>query len=187
MVYFGIGIFVFVLYILYDINSVLWNHRLFHCCFFAGTLLLAGATVHQTAAAVSNGQIGRYLFPALAAAAVFLILLIYTLFFALPFEDTYVKTDSGKAAVYDKGMYALCRHPGVLWLFLFYMCLGIAFSPSDIWKTGLFYSLLDLLYVIVQDVWTFPRSFADYESYQRSTPFLIPDRESVRRACSGRD
>lgn len=187
MVYFWIGIFVFGLYILYDINSVLWNHRLFHCSFFVGTLLLAGATVYQTADAALEGQIGTHVFPALTAAAVFLVLLIYTLFFALPFEVTYVKPESEKAKVYDKGMYALCRHPGVLWLFLFYLCLGSAFAPSELWKTGLFYSLLDLLYVIVQDLWTFPHSFADYGGYQKKTPFLIPDRKSIRRALSGRD
>lgn len=182
MLYFGFGIIVFGLYLLYDVNSVLWNHRVLHASFFAGTILLAGVTVWQAADAVRAGFFGGKSIIWLVFAVVFLILLIYTLFFALPFDDTYLKSDTGKAKVYDGGMYALCRHPGVLWLFLFYLCLGAAFYPSEVLAAGLFYSLLDLLYVVFQDVWTFPKTFEDYEQYKKSTPFLIPNPGSMKKA-----
>lgn len=182
MFYVGLGIIVFGLYVLYDVNSVLWNQRILHASFFAGTILLAGVTVWQVADAVQAGFFGNQSIIWLVFAVIFLILLIYTLFFALPFDETYIKSDSGKAIVYDKGMYAVCRHPGVLWLFLFYLCLGGAFYPSDVLKAGMFYSLLDLLYVVLQDFWTFPKTFEDYESYKKSTPFLIPTPGSIRRA-----
>ena len=42
----------------------------------------------------------------------FLGLLIYTLFFALPFEETYCEDNKLRAA-YTEGMYGVCRHPGV--------------------------------------------------------------------------
>ena len=42
--------------------------------------------------------------------------LIYTLFFALPFDETYAKQNNGRY-VCDRGVYALCRHPGILCFF----------------------------------------------------------------------
>lgn len=182
MFYLGIGILVFSFYILYDVNSVLWNQRFLHLSFLIGTVLLTGATVWQVKDALQAGMLGSWFGLWLLLAAAFLVLLIYTLFFALPFDETYIQSASGKAVVYQEGMYALCRHPGVLWLALFYVCLGMAFRPSDLIQAGICYSLLDLLYVIIQDVWTFPHTFEDYESYKVSTPFLIPNQKSIRRA-----
>lgn len=40
---------------------------------------------------------------------------------------------------------------------------------------------LDLLYAVFQDVWTFPKTFCDYEEYRREAPFLIPRPSSVVR------
>lgn len=186
MGYLWFGCIIFGLYILYDMNSVLWNQRILHACFLVGTVLLAGVTVWQAAEAVFAGSYGWYTWIFLPLAVVFLVLLVYTLFFALPFDETYVQTDGGKSKVYDGGMYALCRHPGVLWFFFFYLCLGGAFYPAKIMEAGVFYSLLDFLYVVFQDFWTFPKNFADYESYKRSTPFLIPNGKSIRRAIKTR-
>lgn len=47
-----------------------------------------------------------------------------------------------------------------------------------------FYSLLNLFYVVLQDRYTFPRIFSDYESYQQKVPFLLPNRESLKRCVS---
>ena len=179
MIYYAIGFLVFGMYILYDVNSVLWNHRVLHASFLGGSVLLAGATVWQTVEVMRSGTTGWYTWLFLVPAVFFLALLIYTLFFALPFEATYLQSDSGKAVVYDCGMYALCRHPGVLWFFLFYLCLGAAFYPSGILRTGLFYSVLNVGYIVFQDCWTFPHIFEDYGRYKETTPFLIPGRSSV--------
>ena len=40
----------------------------------------------------------------------------------------------------------------------------------------------NLGYVIFQDIWTFPKTFSDYEEYKEKTPFLIPDWKSIK-AC----
>ena len=36
------------------------------------------------------------------------------------------------------------------------------------------------LYIIFQDLWTFPQTFFNYKEYQKNTPFLIPNRDSIR-------
>ena len=50
------------------------------------------------------------------------------------------------------------------------------------WKHGIYFLLMifwNYLYIIFQDLWTFPRTFFNYKEYQQSTPFLIPNRKSI--------
>ena len=111
----------------------------------------------------------------------FLGLLIYTLFFALPFEETYCKENKLRAA-YTEGVYGLCRHPGVLWFAGAFLCM---WGMLGGWRPGIYFVLMifwNYLYIIFQDLWTFPRTFFNYREYQQSTPFLIPNGKSIR-AC----
>ncbi len=71
----------------------------------------------------------------------FLALLIYTLFFALPFEETYCEENKLRAA-YTEGVYGLCRHPGVLWFAGAYLL-----HVGNVWRmeTGNLFSAYDFL------------------------------------------
>lgn len=185
-----VGVCAFLLYIFYDVNSVLWRWPLLRGCFAAGCALLLAATgldVYRALPAVNLLRPGPLMCLVMAAAS--LILLVYTLFFALPFQETYrqetYRQETEERRVCDQGMYALCRHPGVWWLFTLYLFLGLALTPSPLLRHGMVYSICDLVYVIVQDLWTFPRTFSDYGSYQKMTPFLLPTPASVRRALGG--
>lgn len=115
----------------------------------------------------------------------FLCLLVYTLFFALPFEETYVEESRYREA-YTEGMYALCRHPGVLWFAGVYLCIAMLWKSEE----GILFSavmvLLNLFYVIFQDVYSFPRTFSNYQEYKKSTPFLIPNGKSIQRCRNSR-
>ena len=110
-----VGTLAFACFFVYDLNQLHQNLRCLRWLFAAGCTLLAGATAWLLFS-------GRVLFSpppfwsalAWAVCAVFLFLLVYTLFFALPFGKTYIKGDSRR--VCDTGVYALCRHPGFLWL-----------------------------------------------------------------------
>ena len=110
----------------------------------------------------------------------FLALLIYTLFFALPFEETYCEDNKLRAA-YTEGMYGVCRHPGVLWFAGAYLCMWGMFGG---WKQGIYFLLMifwNYLYIIFQDLWTFPQTFFNYREYQKTTPFLMPNRDSIKK------
>lgn len=189
MLYGVCGFAAFVLYILYDINSVLWKKRILHSFFGIGTGIIAVSTAFCLIDAAVNGSVrwmrsgGYVIF--LIFALLFLCVMIYTLFFALPFDDTYVKID-GKKTVCDRGVYALCRHPGVIWFILLYLNLGIAWGCRTVWFIGAWYSILNILYVIFQDLWTFPKTFFDYSGYKDKTPFLIPTPKSVKAAWLSR-
>lgn len=175
-----LGVLGFLCYFLYDVNSVGriagWMNRLF----MIGTILIVVAT------SVLFWKRRSVLFQTpmdllwMAGGVFFLYLLIYTLFFALPFDETYVKESRYRNA-YTEGVYALCRHPGVLWF------AGMYLFAALLWKSleGLIFFvvmvILNIFYVIFQDYYSFPKTFSNYREYQRSTPFLIPNRKSIQQ------
>lgn len=170
------GVVAFFLFAIYDINSVKQKFKWMKSAFFIGALLLAAATGILMVRNWERSGAGQW--AAIVLAAVFLGLLIYTLFFAIPFSETYVKKD-GNPQVCSEGMYALCRHPGVLWFIGLYICLAAAVPEPSVICAGIIFCVCNIVYVIVQDVWTFPNCFADYRSYKKKVPFLIPTGKSM--------
>ena len=173
------GLAAFVLFVLFDLNKIRHQSRLCGLLFPLGGLLLAASTVwcvephrFQWQAVTVFGLLGSVV----SAAA-----LIYTLFFALPFQETYAEQKSSRQ-VYDGGVYALCRHPGILCFFGMFLFLGMAALPGRLLIHGMLFSLLNLAYAWFQDRITFPRTFCDYETYRERVPFLIPTGNSIRLA-----
>lgn len=155
------------------------RHRPGRHLFALGGVLLCAATVllmrgvEYDAAAIVCGTAALLLFA----------LLVYTLFFALP-KTAY--TD-GRPTLVDRGVYALCRHPGVLWLAGFYLCLWGMCRTTDALLAFFMFTLLDVLYAAWQDVYVFPRTIAGYGAYRARVPFLLPTARSVRLCIYGRD
>lgn len=178
-----LGVAAFALYFIYDVNSFLWQKRFPRMFFTAGTLLLAAALALDAIAACVQGAFsGAADWLLLSVAAAGFAALVYSLFFALPFEETYKTQENGRC-VYDKGVYALCRHPGILFFFLTMLALGLAALPyAGLLARGMIFSALNLVYAAFQDRITFPRTFIDYSSYRHHAPFLIPTKESIRLA-----
>lgn len=177
-----LGILGFVLYLLYDINSFTIDCRPLRLGFLLGSLLIGGATLWELAAAwrtgdLSGGTDGILLLLGLLAFGA----LIYCLFFALPFQETYTSPENGRP-VYTCGAYALCRHPGVLCFFAMYLFWGLAALPAHLLEMGMVFSVLNGAYAWFQDRVTFPKTFCDYASYRKQAPFLLPNPASIRRA-----
>jgi protein-S-isoprenylcysteine O-methyltransferase Ste14 len=180
-----IGGLAFLFFVLYDVNKVTINYRLLRGGFLLGCVLLTGATVGLIYTAL-NGidnetqePIVRTLFFG-AIALISLILLIYTLFFAIPFRETYL-TSKAQPEVCDTGIYALSRHPGVLWFMGFYLFLWLAIPDPLLLSGGVLFSLLNIFYVLFQDKWVFMKTFPGYSEYKESTPFLFPTYQSCKR------
>lgn len=178
-----LGSLSFILFFTEDLNDWRLNLRPLRICFPAGIVLLAFSVLNiiaESRAGLSFGRNGyvpeprQVLFLILSAG--FLFLLIHTLFFALPAKEAYVAQDSGRKTC-TTGAYALCRHPGVLWLGAFMLCLYLADSFS-LPGTVLF-SAWNVLLVLFEDRCVFPARLSDYGSYRRRTPFLIPTRASM--------
>ena len=175
------GIVGFLLLFLSDCNDARpFSSGIMKCCFPAGFVLLAIGTLWDCRA----GQVwigGGMRIVILVAAAAFLVLEIYTLFFALSVREAY-SSPGTKRPVNKKGVYALCRHPGVLWFIGFYACLcaGAGFPV----RTMFLYDALDVILVLFEDRYVFPVCLEGYTAYQTETPFLLPNAKSIR-ACFG--
>lgn len=176
------GVLGFLLCLLYDINSFRWKKRILSLGFGVGCFLIAAASCAAVADAVRSGWIcGAADGILLALAVLAFAALIYALFFALPFSDTYTKQTEGRA-VCDRGAYALCRHPAAIPFLLMYLFMGLALLPGRFWISAVSFSALELFYIWYQDRITFPKTFSDYPGYRKRVPFLIPTRASIRQA-----
>ena len=180
MVLYGCGLAAFGLYFLNDWNDWKLGRPLLRFCFPLACILLAGATAAGALRQPAGLSSGARLCAGLGA-AVFAVLLIYTLFFALPAKEAYGRTGEERPAC-TKGVYALCRHPGGLWFAGLYLCLsGVTGLPLGF---AVLCSLLNVLLVVFEDICVFPARLAGYAAYRDTTPFLLPTAQSIR-ACIG--
>lgn len=180
------GAAAFALMALADWLGALRHMRGAALLFPLGCAALAGATVWLAAHRLRAAGLpdGARAIVCLGLAACALALLMHTLFFALPVAGSgALPPTSGKQPLAHTGVYALCRHPGVLWLGAFYLALWGALGGAPLgWAFALFTGL-DTAYVLWQDKKVFPHTIENYAAYQRDTPFLIPHARSVR-ACA---
>jgi protein-S-isoprenylcysteine O-methyltransferase Ste14 len=107
------------------------------------------------------------------------LLFLCSLFISLPFRKTYLATGVGEKLI-TGSLYALTRHPGVPWYILLMLSLILASKSALLLIAAPIFILLDIAAVVLQDMFFFGRMFADYESYRRQTPMLVPNRKSLR-------
>lgn len=198
---FILGLSAYLLYFIYDYNSITRKNRILQKFFLLGTLILTGSIVFEmTRCTFEFNAVTVF---SVIGAVCFFALLVYTLFFAIPFKATYVSDSSGCGNSVDKkqvdeksgcnksvnnksvntgslreaytgGVYSLCRHPGVLWFAGMSVCLWLICRDM---RSGIFFLTVtvgDILYVIYQDYCIFPKTFSNYSEYKKTTPFLIP-------------
>lgn len=176
-----LGCFSFLIFIIYDINQIKKNLVWIKPFFAIGCIILCGVTVVMILKPF-QGDISVYPFVFvifIALAIISLLLLLYTLFFAIPFYDAYVEGTKQKLCTI--GVYSICRHPGVLFFGLFYLFLGIGLGKPFLLLAGAIFTLMNILYAFLQDKYFFPKAFSDYCYYQQSTNFLLPSRQSMKK------
>ena len=133
----------FLLYFMYDINSIQKKKNVILQKFFAaGTVLVVVSLIMELLHLWGQCQhrIGRMIGFGTGAVG-FFALLIYTLFFALPFEETYCKENKLRAA-YTEGMYGSVSSS---WSFV--VCRCISLYVGNVWRmeTGNLFFAYDFL------------------------------------------
>lgn len=172
----ALAIIAFAAFFLFDVNSVTLRFRTLQILFPLGALSLLAATIAEVHIAFGQtAPLDSIDYVWLALSAIHTILLVYALFFAIPFSESYTDSvDAAPRTVTRTGLYGICRHPGVWFLALALFFIALAMPTTRIWLFVGLVSFLNLLYVQFQDLWTFPRIFSDYDDYKLSVPFLIP-------------
>lgn len=177
MTYIILGALSFVFLYIFDLHKLSPISRLCNLCFAAGCLGLAGATFLLLFQGISRPWFWQGSIPFLLLSFLSFLFMLYALFFALPFNRTYLQGDGNQ--VVDTGLYALCRHPGVLGFFAMYLFLWLATGSSLVLAAALIWTGMDILHIWVQDRYFFPKALKGYEAYRRTTPFLIPTKKSM--------
>ena len=175
------GILGFLACCIFDINKIRWKTRIFNSFFLLGSLLLIVSSIWCVVPVNWNVLIvdfSLYKGCMLAGLIGSCIGLAYALFFSLPFNDTY--KERKHLLVVDQGLYGICRHPGFWMLALVYFFLWQFFGNEKLMYAFFVFNLCNLLYIIVQDAYIFPRYMHGYQEYKKRTPFLIPTMESIK-------
>ena len=172
------GIIGFLFCYLYDFNQVYLHKNWLRGSFFIGNVLLASASILLWVPYVVSPTFDFISIGLLLLYFVFVGLLIYTLFFALPFHTTYAQQKSNKTC--NVGVYALCRHPGFWCMLLLYAVQSLLIHNEQMWLAFIVFNMLNLGYIIIQDTYIFVILFKDYRQYKKQVPFLIFNRNSVR-------
>ena len=98
MTYIGLGCLCFLFFILYDLNQIHKNHRGIRPLFAVGCITLCVLTITMSVTEFESDY--QVTFPAVAVffllAGIQLMLLVYTLFFAVPFQEAYVEGSKQK-------------------------------------------------------------------------------------------
>lgn len=174
----------FLIFYYYDWCSVRRPaHSVLRWGFPAASILVLCSTGFAAAASEPGMPKSAIEWIGAAAALIGFILLIKALFFSLP-AGTYSHPTAPRR-VYSSGMYALCRHPGFPSFVLLYAGLALWFGRKSLLPFGLLV-LLNLIYIILQDRWTFPHIFCDYADYCRRVPFAMPTAGSIKTWISER-
>lgn len=166
-----VGTIGFLLFFLYDWNRVFWKKRWIQTFFLTGCVCQIYVGVRLLSYIWIRREPGWMIFAAVSVLC--LAGLIYTLFFALPFDSTYCQ-EADRHKVCRSGIYGVCRHPGIWWFFGCFASLGAGCHDLGLFACGIWLSLLNLAYAWYQDQWIFPEEFSDYRDYQKEVPFLLP-------------
>jgi len=109
---------------------------------------------------------------------VFLILLVYSVLIEVN------KNNDPDNKLITTGTYALSRHPGVIWLLLYYVFGSLLFTNVLLLIAGIVWSIVNIIYVILQERLIFNKIFNDYDLYVETTPMLLPNINSIKKCIN---
>ena len=181
MVYLISGVFGFVLLLLFDICSLCKKSIIKYFFGIGGFSLIVGSTIFL-AKTTSNASFSfSFRIFALIFAILSLLLLIYSVFIEVV-KKTYQYENNNE--LITTGTYALSRHPGVLWFLFLYLFGSIYFQNSLILYAGLIWTVMNILYVFVQERFIFTKLFDNYHRYIETTPMIFPSYESLEKCIT---
>jgi protein-S-isoprenylcysteine O-methyltransferase Ste14 len=105
-------------------------------------------------------------------------LMLYSTLIEIPLAS--LQSSISSKDVYTNGTYALCRHPGFLWMLIYLTGFVLVYNLTSAIGLAIYWLALELVVIYIQDRVIFPHRFPSYDSYQLATPFIIPTLSSLR-------
>jgi len=181
MIYLGLGVFGFILLLLFDICSLTEKSIIKY--FFAisgfGLIIISSAFLLRLNSDITFSFSIRIF--SLTIAILSLLLLIYSVFIEVG-KNTYQYKNESK--LITTGTYALSRHPGVLWFLFVYLFGAVYFQNYFILYAGLIWTGINIIYVSIQERFIFTKLFDNYGSYIETTPMFLPSSKSLERCIT---
>jgi protein-S-isoprenylcysteine O-methyltransferase Ste14 len=110
--------------------------------------------------------------------------MFYSIMVEIPFRKAWVDRGHTDRLV-TTGTYALSRHPGVVWYSVAITAAAFATRSLRLLLAAPALIVGDVLHVWFQEQYVLPHEFGEeYERYQETTPFLVPNEASARRFAS---
>jgi protein-S-isoprenylcysteine O-methyltransferase Ste14 len=178
-----LGVISFFLVFWADVVSLKGTSILKPVLWAAGTVLFLAGLVLIVREPPRIGVPGAVQIVGWVLAVLSALLLAYSLFLEIPFVSAYLRK-GGPSRLVTSGTYALCRHPGVLWLAA--LLVGAFLGSGSRWVLAALpvWFGLDVLYVVLQEKLFFVKLFgADYREYQGRVPMVIPTSRSARECA----
>lgn len=183
MGYLVLGCIGFLFLYIFDYNKVKRIHEVFNSFFIIGISIIGYASLSLFIMSTQAFSLGFWLTGTFyVLSVVSALFMFYALFGALPFKSTYVIGKSNQTV--DTGMYALCRHPGVWGFFFMYFFMYLARGDIMILYACILWTFMDIIHVWIQDVYFFPKTLSGYLTYQETTPFLLFNKQSLKRCMT---
>ena len=178
MIYIIAGLIGFVFFLIFDFLSL--KNRIFSKYLFAfsGLALIIYSTVKIIKLPTDRVVNEYFQIISLFLAILFLALLIYSVFIEVGVK-TYRKI--AEHSLITNGTYTLVRHPGVIWLFLAYFFGSIYFENSYLVITAIIWTVVNTIYIILQEKFILKKIFKNYSEYIKETPMIIPNITSFRK------
>ncbi len=154
-----VAVLPFVMFILYDVNSVKWEIAVFRKLFLIGVVLII---INTIVIIINNYTLYSAEIVYAAPALLCLCMLIYSLFFALPFQDTYT-AGKNPSNLCKTGIYAMCRHPGAPLVRRVLPVLSLSFPYGELAVFSFVSCMSNSLFMSPsRTIGVFPRTFSDY-------------------------
>lgn len=171
--------------LLYDINSVEHNNERLESLYVVGGGLLGLMYLDMIPKSLAKeGGLPtalRIVFGVLAGVS--FLLTVYSAFFVGKRTrwGTKRKDDAHwwERELADRGLYAMCRHPSAL--FFLIMNISLIYAVNYVYYQAVIFSVAGILLAYYEDRNVFPELIRGYDEYKRNTPFILPNRESLRR------
>jgi len=181
MIYLGLGVIGFGLLLLFDICSLCDKSIIKYFFGISGFGLIIVSSIFLLTINSNISFSYQVRIISLLIASFSLFLLVYSVFIEVG-KNTYQYKNENK--LITTGTYALSRHPGVLWFLFVYLFGAIFFQNSFLLYAGLIWTVINIIYVSIQERYIFNKLFNDYGSYILTTPMIFPSLESLEKCVN---